>query len=890
MKPFLLFAILISIVALGTSHAQAPEGFEVKLLAERLDPVTMIETPDGRILVAEKKGTIRIIKDGSLSETVFLTLPVDNFNERGLSGLVLHPQYEENNFLYVYYTVANKLVNRVSRFTANGDHALPQSEKILFETDSLLGAIHNAGAMRFGNDGMLYISVGDMAQNERAKDLNYTNGKILRLEQDGSIPSSNPFYDVTEGYSRAIWAYGLRNSFSMAVNPLSGMIVAGDVGLESWEEINEILPGKNYGWDILEGRRGAEIIEGDYQDPLHVFKNEIGTACALTGLAFYTPKVYSFPPQYHDKLLYAELCSGEIRVLDPSSGVVSEVFMRGVKDLISLLVGRDGALYYIERNSRRTGTVSDNSRTDMGRVWSVSYEGSGRPYISIQPTSQRVVVGENARFSVRASGKNPLNFQWFRNGSAVAGANADTLILTDLQLVNHGDSLYCTVSNGIGSLTSSKVALLVAKNKRPEVEITYPPAGYRYQAGQKLSFEGIGHDAEDGNLSGDKLTWRIDFHHEQHTHPFLAGELGASGQVEIPISGETSTDVWYRIYLFAEDEAGFANHTYRDIFPEIVTFAVTSEPSNLEINVDGKVRRTPFEVQSVQGVIHTVSAPILQHDEDKIFGFQSWSPRAPEATFAFQADREGIDYHGTFRERYIGKGVGLLGSYYDDQSFESGGPPVFTRVDSVIFFHWFENAPGEGVPDEHFTVQWTGFLEVPFSDEYTFYLEADDASRLIIDSITVIDQWAPGMTTAALGGRSIYLEEDILYPIEVSFRERYGWANCAFRWSSSFIEKSLVWSSQFFPDSLLYDGNETHIVVAPNPTGDEITFRIRSLEKSTSVEIYDVTGRMVASFPGLRTIGRDTYVSRSIAHFSPGMYYCKVLTCPSCPLIEFVKR
>ena len=306
-----LFFLVFFIYDIG---AQAPAGFEVMLLAEGLDPVTLVETPDGRILVAEKKGTIRIIKDGTLSETIFLTLPVDNFNERGLSGLALHPQYEENNFLYVYYTVANKLVNRVSRFTANGDYVLPQSEKILFETDSLLGAIHNAGAMQFGIDGMLYISVGDMAQNEKAKDLAFTNGKILRIEPDGNIPATNPFYDVTAGYSRAIWAYGLRNSFSMAVNPISGMIVAGDVGLESWEEINEILPGKNYGWDVLEGKRTKESVSGDYQDPLHVFENLIGTACAVTGLAFYTPELYSFPPKYHDQLLYAELCSGEIRV------------------------------------------------------------------------------------------------------------------------------------------------------------------------------------------------------------------------------------------------------------------------------------------------------------------------------------------------------------------------------------------------------------------------------------------------------------------------------------------------------------------------------------------------------------------------------------------------
>lgn len=598
-------------------------------------------------------------------------MPVDNFNERGLSGLALHPQYEENNFLYVYYTVANKLVNRVSRFTANGDYVLPQSEKILFETDSLLGAIHNAGAMQFGIDGMLYISVGDMAQNEKAKDLAFTNGKILRIEPDGNIPATNPFYDVTVGYGKAIWAYGLRNSFSMAVNPIDGMIVAGDVGLESWEEINEILPGKNYGWDVLEGKRTQESVSGDYQDPLHVFENLIGTACAVTGLAFYTPDLYSFPPKYHDQLLYAELCSGEIRVLNPATAQVTEVFMRGIKDLISLLVGKDGALYYIERNSTRTGTVSDNSQTTMGRIWKVSYEGSGRPYISVQPSSKRVTAGEDALFRVRASGKENLMYQWIRNGSVVENAESDSLLLKDLQLGANGDTLFCIVSNPIGRIESERVVIEVAINQRPVPEIVFPPAGHRYQAGESLVYQGSASDVEDGTVKDEKLTWRIDFHHEQHTHPFVSGVTGKKGEIMIPVSGETSTDVWYRIYLFAEDEDGFVNHTYRDVFPEIVTFSVQSDPPNLEINVDGNTRKTPFEVQSVQGVLHTISAPVLQQTDDKIYGFQSWSPRADGETFAFQADRDGMTFQGSFRERYIGKGVGLLGSYYDDRSFDS---------------------------------------------------------------------------------------------------------------------------------------------------------------------------------------------------------------------------
>jgi glucose/arabinose dehydrogenase len=213
----------------------------------------MALAPDGRLFVTEKIGRIRIIENGQMLTDPFLILEVDNINERGLSGIAFDPDFANNSYLYLYYTVKGENHNRVSRFTANGNYAVPGSETIIINIDQLSGTIHNGGAMVFGLDSKLYISVGDGGDGQMAQNMNSLRGKILRINSDGTIPDDNPFYNVASGINRAIYAMGVRNSFSMTVQPGTGRIYATDVGVSTWEEVNDILPGKNYGWPIIEG-------------------------------------------------------------------------------------------------------------------------------------------------------------------------------------------------------------------------------------------------------------------------------------------------------------------------------------------------------------------------------------------------------------------------------------------------------------------------------------------------------------------------------------------------------------------------------------------------------------------------------------------------------------
>ena len=203
------------------SAASVPSGFIDNVVAAGLNaPTAMALAPDGRIFVAEQGGAVRVIKAGVLLPTPFVTLNVDSAGERGVIGVAFDPQFDTNGFVYIHYTVpggAGPSHNRVGRFTASGDVAVPGSLFVLVDLDDLSGATnHNGGAIHFGPDGKLYIGVGENANGANSQTLSNRKGKVLRLNKDGSIPSDNPFAATATGVNRAIWALGLRNPFTFA--------------------------------------------------------------------------------------------------------------------------------------------------------------------------------------------------------------------------------------------------------------------------------------------------------------------------------------------------------------------------------------------------------------------------------------------------------------------------------------------------------------------------------------------------------------------------------------------------------------------------------------------------------------------------------------------------
>jgi glucose/arabinose dehydrogenase len=326
--------------------ASFPIGFSQTNVATFDHGSAMDFAPDGRLFVTQQTGDLRVIRDGNLLPGPFVHLDVDSSDDRGLLGVAFDPDFANNNYVYVYYTTASSPAhNRVSRFTADGDVAVPGSEQVLLDLDPLVNSNHNGGAIHFGPDGTLYVAVGDNGTPPNSQDLHALLGKILRINADGSIPPDNPFVNNPDPQVRhEIWAYGLRNPYTFSFQPGTGRLFINDVGSDgtiSRERIFEGIAGANYGWPFVEGYN----TDARFVGPLYAYPRTQGAS--ISGGAFYDPAVNPFPAQYTGKYFFSDFVNSWIRVFDPSDLSVRD-FASGLDNLpVDLKVGPDGSLYYL---------------------------------------------------------------------------------------------------------------------------------------------------------------------------------------------------------------------------------------------------------------------------------------------------------------------------------------------------------------------------------------------------------------------------------------------------------------------------------------------------------------------------------------------------------------
>jgi glucose/arabinose dehydrogenase len=588
-----------------------PSGFSDEVVVSSLaSPTAMAFAPDGRIFVTQQGGQLRVVKNGTLLSTPFLTVSTTSSGERGLLGIAFDPNFATNRFVYVYYTVPSPAHNRVSRFTANGDVAVAGSETVVLELDNLSSATnHNGGAMHFGPDGKLYIAVGENANRSNAQVLTNRLGKVLRINADGSIPSDNPFFSTASGANRSIWALGLRNPFTFAFQPGTGRMFINDVGEVTWEEINDGISGANYGWPTTEGT----TTDPRFRSPLFVYGHgsTSTTGCAITGGAFYNPSTVQFPSSYVGKYFFADYCGNWIRVFDPSTGT-AQSFASALSSPVDLKVGPDGLLYYLMRGGNGV----------LGRIRSTT---SQAPAITSQPANRTVAIGQQATFSVNATGTQPLSYQWQRNAVDINGATSSSYALT-AQAADNASSFRVIVANAFGTVTSASATLTVTTNAAPVATITTPVAGALYSAGDTISYTGTGTDAEDGTLPPSAFTWEVVFHHDTHTHPFIAPTSGAtSGSFVIPKLGEVATNVFYRIHLTVKDSTGLTHSVYRDVSPRVSTLTLQSNPTGLQLTLDGSPVTAPVAIPAVVGMTRTLGVVSPQTLSGVNYTFSNWS-------------------------------------------------------------------------------------------------------------------------------------------------------------------------------------------------------------------------------------------------------------------------
>ena len=601
-----------------SAAATLPAGFtETQVAAGLSSPTAMAFAPDGRLFVCQQGGQLRVIKNGVLLPTPFVTLSVSASGERGLLGVAFDPNFASNQFVYLYYTATTPTIhNRVSRFTANGDVALAGSETIILELDDLSGATnHNGGAMHFGEDGKLYIAVGENADGLNSQTLANLLGKLLRINPDGTIPADNPFFAQAAGRNRAIWALGLRNPYTFAFQPVTRRLFINDVGQNTFEEVNDGFAGANYGWPESEGPTSNPSHRG----PFYFYGHGGGLfgGCAITGGTFYNPATQQFPAEYTGDYFFADFCGGWINYLaDPSNTNAVANFASGIPAPVDLRVGPEGALYYLARGATSTSGV----------VFKIEFTANQAPSVTQHPANRTVSVGQSATFSVAASGTAPLAYQWQRGGVDIAGANSSSYTTPPVSAADNGARFRCVVSNSFGSATSNEAVLTVVSNQPPTGTITQPAAGALYSAGDTVTYAGTASDPEQGTLPPSAFTWEVVFHHDAHTHPFIAPTSGATGGTfTIPRTGETSANVFYRIHLTVTDAGGLTHASFRDVRPRTVTITLAASPNGPGLTLDGQPVAAPHTFVGVVGMQRAIGAPSPQTVGRFNYTFRSWS-------------------------------------------------------------------------------------------------------------------------------------------------------------------------------------------------------------------------------------------------------------------------
>jgi glucose/arabinose dehydrogenase len=325
-------------------------------------PVDLVSPPGdiAKIMIVEQSGTIQMILNGNTSPIPYLDIRDrvgTSANEQGLLGLAFHPEYAMNRFFFVNYTDLNG-DTVIARFTANEDWmaADPSTEVRLLQVDQPYGN-HNGGGLAFGDDGYLYIGLGDGGSagdpQNYAQNLDTLLGKLLRIDvnaQEGYlIPPDNPF---TNGGGRPeIWAYGLRNPWRFSFDRATGDLWIGDVGQQNWEEIN-FLPagyarGANFGWNILEGSHPYNpdtINPGNLINPIFEYNHDSG--CSITGGSVYRGISML---EWQGVYLFGDFCNGNIwGLLNTPSGVEVKPIPKIEGMISSFGVDSSGEVYALE--------------------------------------------------------------------------------------------------------------------------------------------------------------------------------------------------------------------------------------------------------------------------------------------------------------------------------------------------------------------------------------------------------------------------------------------------------------------------------------------------------------------------------------------------------------
>ncbi|MGI5212314.1 PQQ-dependent sugar dehydrogenase [Plantactinospora sp. CA-290183] len=627
--------------------------------------------------------------------------------DRGLLGLALAPGFPANPWVYVLYTYdappgrtapvwhdtcgnANDgrcvVTGRLSRLRADGD-VTTGTEQVLIHDWCQQYPSHSLGDLRFGADGMLYATAGDGASFStvdygqlgdpvnpcadppggtmappsaqggalRAQDVlsaadpTGLDGAVLRLDpQTGQAAPKNPMISSADPNTRRIVGHGLRNPFRFTIRPGTSEVWTGDVGWNTWEEVNRLTNPTagvtNFGWPCFEGANrmasyasaNLGLCENLYRGagqtaPYYTYHHTTpvvpGENCAsggdaVSGLAFYPGSGGSYPATYAGALFVADYSRGCIWVMRPDTpgGLPSptnlEAFGQGAASPIDLAVGPGGELYYVDLG----GTVRRIRH----------FLGNQPPTAVITATPNSGQVPLTVSFDGTSStdpdpaDDGRLSYRWDFTNDGKVDATTPTATFRYTSAGSYTAKL--TVTDTLGVSASTTVTIQPG-NEGPTAVIDTPVGGTEWRVGDRLRFTGHATDPQQGDLPASALSWKLRMRHCEstdncHTHQIQDWSGVASGSFVAPDHDYPS---YLELELTAIDGKGLTNTMVRRLNPRTVDLTFDSTPPGMRLSLGAATGTTPFTRTVIVGSTNTVSAPTSQLSGAMPHTFEGWS-------------------------------------------------------------------------------------------------------------------------------------------------------------------------------------------------------------------------------------------------------------------------
>ncbi len=576
-----------------------------------------------QILFTEKSGAIKLFDTHTKQLTTLTKLTVQTSGgERGLIGVEVDPNYWNEGEagyqkIYVAYTNAANF-DQLSSFTFDG--VTLSGEQKLVESTLPANDFHHGGEIEFDVTGQYILwAVGNNTRpTENSQDLTNIHGKILRLNRDGSGAVDNPFYEEGgDENTNRIYALGMRNPFRFAVDPDNGAILSGDVGEYTWEELNLVRPGANYGWPQAEGPQPGS----GFADPLYAYKHTLATNTgSITAVAVYDDG--NLPPG-QKKVLIADYSLGWIKELTFDDQYTSLIGERTIDSsagaVVKLTQGPNGAIYQLNIYPGVLSiiTPSDGNRTPVAVINASETSGPG----------SSLVVEFDATSSTDPDGDN-LTYVWnFGNGQTSTEDKPTVTFTNTAGFTSYTVTL--TVSDELGKQSTATQQIVVGSTP-PAADFDVPTGeDWKYNAGDTVSFHATGTDLEDrpdgSELPASAFSWTVEFRHADHKHPFINEVTGADLAFTVPVDYDQLANTWYRVILTVTDSSGLKTVVTKDINPNLVTLTFGSNVPGAKYTLDGIPHTGTHTEQVVVGVERTLGAMSPQTINGQQYVFGSWS-------------------------------------------------------------------------------------------------------------------------------------------------------------------------------------------------------------------------------------------------------------------------